>query len=151
MATVASHGPFSTFPGIDRTLAILDGDGLELSIGDGKPVRLTTASAPYGFPADAPCRGRLLGGPVIDLNVMTRRGLFSHAVARLRLQGPCPIAAGSATVLVVCLEGKIVVDGVVLGRHDVAVLKGDAALDPGPGTTAAVALVITITSATEQV
>lgn len=147
MATVASDGPFSTFPGIDRTLAILDGEGLELTVADGTPVRLTAESAPFGFPADAPCRGRLLGGPATDLNVMTRRSLFSHTMARLRLDGSSVVASRGSTVLAVCLEGEIAVDGVVLGRHDVAVLMGEAALVPGPGTTAAVALVITITGA----
>ena len=34
MAPVASNGPFSVFPGIDRTLSILTGDGMMLSVED---------------------------------------------------------------------------------------------------------------------
>ena len=31
MADVASDGPFSLFPGIDRTLIVVEGDGIELA------------------------------------------------------------------------------------------------------------------------
>ncbi|MGO6905167.1 HutD family protein, partial [Rhizobium ruizarguesonis] len=46
MATVAEDGPFSIFPGIDRTLAILDGNGMVLDVAGSSPVPLTTASDP---------------------------------------------------------------------------------------------------------
>ena len=36
MARVASDGPFSDFPGIDRTLAVIKGSGLVLTIGDAR-------------------------------------------------------------------------------------------------------------------
>ena len=44
MATVASDGPFSVFPGIDRTLAVLSGEGMDLSI-EGLGDRLLTPPA----------------------------------------------------------------------------------------------------------
>jgi environmental stress-induced protein Ves len=82
MATVASDGPFSVFPGIDRTLAVLSGDGMALSI-EGLGDRLLTLEAtPLAFPADAPTTARLTGGPITDLNVMTRRGVFRHTLVR---------------------------------------------------------------------
>ncbi len=147
MATVATDGPFSTFPSIDRTLTVLDGDGLELIVGDDAAVRLTAASAPFGFPADAPCRGRLLGGPVTDLNVMTRRGRFSHGVTRLQVGRPRRIDVPGATIIAVCLEGEITVGeqgDIVLGRRDTAVLAGGEALNLYPCGVAAAALIIVI-------
>jgi environmental stress-induced protein Ves len=78
MARVAGDGPFSVFPGIDRTLAVLSGDGMALSIGGLGETLLTPASTPLAFPADAPTTARLTGGPITDLNVMTRRGAFRH-------------------------------------------------------------------------
>ena len=33
MATVAESGPFSSFPGLDRTLLLLEGEGMELDHG----------------------------------------------------------------------------------------------------------------------
>jgi environmental stress-induced protein Ves len=73
MATVATDGPFSIFPGIDRTLAILDGNGMVLDIDGSAPVLLTTAGDPLAFPADIPVAARLRDGAITDLNVMTRR------------------------------------------------------------------------------
>ncbi len=46
MATVASHGPFSIFPGIDRTLSVLEGDGILLDV-DGQVSTLTRESTPW--------------------------------------------------------------------------------------------------------
>ena len=51
MATVASDGPFSSFPGIDRTLSVLSGT-LRLSI-DGANVDLMEMSPPHAFSGDA--------------------------------------------------------------------------------------------------
>src|SRR5690606_25402118 len=52
MATVASDGSFSVFPGIDRTLSVLEGDGIVLDIEEQQST-LTVESAPLFFAADA--------------------------------------------------------------------------------------------------
>ena len=87
MAKVAGDGPFSVFAGVDRTLTLLAGDGLRLEIGDAAPVLLGRDSAPLSFPADVPTRSTLIGSPVTDLNVMTRRGAWRHAVTRQVFEG----------------------------------------------------------------
>ena len=84
MATVAEDGPFSVFPGIDRTLAVLSGTGMTLAIEGVGTRTLTPESEPLAFPADAPTVARLTGGPITDLNAMTRRGLFTHRLTRHR-------------------------------------------------------------------
>jgi len=80
MAGVAEDGPFSVFAGVDRTLSVLDGNGLELDIEGRAVTRLTQQSAPLAFPADTPTLARLVDGPIRDLNVMSRRRTFSHLV-----------------------------------------------------------------------
>jgi environmental stress-induced protein Ves len=82
MATVASNGPFSVFSGVDRTLSILDGNGMSLSIDRSAPIVLNETSEPLSFAADVPVDAVLVDGPITDLNVMTRRGRFSHRVER---------------------------------------------------------------------
>jgi environmental stress-induced protein Ves len=77
MADVASDGPFSIFPGIDRTLIVLEGDGIELDV-EGVPFRLDRQAPRLSFAGDDRTTGRLLSGPIRDLNVMTRRGQFTH-------------------------------------------------------------------------
>ena len=93
MALVAADGPFSAFPGIDRTLCVLEGESIVLSIGARPAVTLTRVSEPIAFPADMKTTGRLVNGKIIDLNVMTRRGKLRHHVKRIAIEGavtvPC--------------------------------------------------------------
>lgn len=110
MATVAVDGPFSLFPGIDRTLCILEGDGLRLAVADASAVSLTTRSAPFAFPADVPARASLLGKPVADLNVMTRRQRYTHGVRRLQVQGLERVAIDADVVAVLCHSGRVAVE-----------------------------------------
>ena len=99
MAEVAADGPFSAFPGIDRTLTLIEGAGLTLDFG-GAVVRLAPGDAPLSFPGEAPVTGRLIAGPVIDLNVMTRRGVMSHHVVPLAAAEAVP----AGTVALVALS-----------------------------------------------
>ncbi|WP_211371287.1 HutD/Ves family protein [Paracoccus limosus] len=82
MAGVAEDGDFSIFPQIDRSLAVLSGDGIELQVQGLGLHRLTLATPPLAFAADVPASARLLGQPITDLNVMTRRGSWSHRLLR---------------------------------------------------------------------
>ena len=104
MAGVASDGPFSVFPGIDRTLAVLSGDGLVLEIEGIGERRLTPESPPLAFPADAPTTAQLTGGPITDLNVMTRRGVFRHTLVHHVAEGTKTLPASSGQRLLLALE-----------------------------------------------
>lgn len=77
MADVAADGPFSSFPGIDRTLIVLDGRGIDLDV-NGVPFRLDKTTRKLSFSGDDSTAARLVSGPIRDLNVMTRRGRFAH-------------------------------------------------------------------------
>ena len=94
MARVESAGLFSLFPGVDRTLSILEGEGIVLDI-EGRSVTLTEGSEPYRFAADVAAHAGLVGGPVTDLNVMTRRGRHAHRVTRHEVDGLLELALGA--------------------------------------------------------
>jgi len=140
MATVASDGPFSAFPGIDRTLSILSGEGLDLIVDD-VPVRLTPQSPPHPFAADVPTRATLIGGTVVDLNVMTRRGAFGHRVSRLRAETVlAAVPAGTLRLLLardVACSIEAAGSRFPLGHDDALLLEpGEAAVfRPEPGGT----------------
>ena len=75
MATIAAGGPFSAFAGIDRTIVLLEGDGVRLRSKDGGIDHLLdTPLAPFSFSGDVPVTCELLGGESTDFNVMVRRG-----------------------------------------------------------------------------
>ena len=134
-ADVAADGPFSAFPGVDRTLTVLDGEGLVLSFGEAE--RTLRRFEPFAFPGEAPCEARLIGGPIVDLNVMTRRGALTHRVRRLaagesRLRLPAPVA------FLVCAAGAARLEGpggpITLAHHDAADISGfEVAIAPAPG------------------
>ncbi|MGV8935500.1 MAG: HutD family protein [Allorhizobium sp.] len=147
MATVSSDGPFSLFDGIDRTLSILEGDGIALSVDGAEPVALTAKTPPFAFAADLPTTSTLLGGPVLDLNVMTRRGRFVHDVQRLSLSGRSGLALSPGSRLLICVEGEIILDdaaGTVLVRYDAAVFSDGEALPALSSAKPALAYLVTL-------
>ena len=135
MARVDGDGPFSSFRGIDRTLAILEGAGITLDVAGAGPKRLTLDSEPHAFPADLPTSAALLDGTVIDFNVMSRRGGIAHCVRWLREMSPSP--AGTVR-LVLCSKGAVELampsGNETLRRYDAALLDPSdaAALTPTP-------------------
>ncbi|QNH01961.1 HutD/Ves family protein [Pseudomonas sediminis] len=86
-AQVAVDGAFSSFPGIDRSLAVLAGDGMCLQHADGRREMLLSGDAIAVFRGEEAISAQLLGGPITDLNLMTRRGVWSHELRLVRLQG----------------------------------------------------------------
>ena len=126
MATVAGDGPFSRFAGIDRTLAVLEGEGIVLSV-EGRPEeRLTKTSTPLAFAADQPTSARLVAGPITDLNAMTRRGHWTHRMERLTVQGVAAIGDGGDIAIVFCASGSTAIsdgeESLALSRHDAAIV-----------------------------
>ncbi|NEB79811.1 HutD family protein [Streptomyces sp. SID14478] len=117
LAEVAADGPFSAFPGVERTLTMAEGDGMELTVA-GVPHLVDTPYVPGDFAGDVPTDCRLLGGPVVNFNVMWRRDALpvppSVAVVRGRLS-----LASPALVVALGTAGARVA-GRPLGRYDAA-------------------------------
>jgi environmental stress-induced protein Ves len=101
LADVAADGPFSAFPGVDRVLTVIAGEGLVLEV-EGQAQRLEP-DAPFAFPGEAQVAARLTGGPIRDLNVMVRRGAWTarvapwHGAAEATADGPTFVVLLEAT------------------------------------------------------
>ena len=72
IATIAMGGPFSVFLGVDRTIMLLEGDGVRLQAA-GFEHRLETPHEPFAFDGEAAVECSLLGGLSTDFNLMVRR------------------------------------------------------------------------------
>ena len=72
VASIVASGPFSLFPGIDRTIMLIEGEGVQLRA-EGLEHRLDTPWQPFDFSGDLAVDCTLLGGASTDLNVMCRR------------------------------------------------------------------------------
>lgn len=100
IAHVGEDGPFSIFPGVDRSIALLDGEGLRLDLPNGDSKVLRPYGEPFAFAGEWAISSSNIGGPTIDLNIMTRRGCYQHSMHRYRSVEPLRIRADSDTILV---------------------------------------------------
>ncbi|VTU13908.1 HutD/Ves family protein [Variovorax sp. RA8] len=109
IATIAAPGPFSVFAGIDRSIMLLEGEGVRLQSCDGRvDHRLDLPHRPFAFAGDVEIDCTLQGGASSDFNVMTRRGQWR---AELQvLDGAARIAPASHGVLL-ALRGDWRLDG----------------------------------------
>ncbi|MFJ3516759.1 HutD family protein [Streptomyces sp. NPDC090131] len=126
LAEVAADGPFSTFPGIGRTLTLAEGAGMDLRVAGVRRL-VDERFVPQDFPGDEPTDCRLLSGPVVNFNVMYRRGAVQAHTAVVRGRAALAVPPGE-TLLVVALDGPVVLerpgDPVELGPYDAALVTG---------------------------
>ena len=131
MARIDSDGPFSVFPGGERTLAVLDGAGIRLKVAEQDAVELTPSSAPHLCPADLATSSKLLGGPITDFNVMTRRGRATQIVRREQLAGEIYVSTGAKTTAIFCVNGRLqassTIAAVAVGPRDSLLLEPEDA------------------------
>lgn len=115
VAEVDSAAPFSAFPGIDRTIVLLEGKGFVMTLDDGRMHALTGPFEPFAFAGEAQVTIALAGGSTRDFNLMVRRGRAHGRVVVWR--GPQDARMRTGTVLLYCACGSLKV--------------GDATLQPG--------------------
>jgi environmental stress-induced protein Ves len=122
IAEVSAGGPFSTFSGVDRFLTVIEGSGIRLEVAGMEPVSLDTASPPYAFSGDAACGAELTGGPIRDLNVMVRRGVYRAGVRRLLVSDETAVDAVADQTLVVAIDPLAFAGGERLAAEDALVV-----------------------------
>ncbi|MFB7599369.1 HutD family protein [Streptomyces sp. NPDC056160] len=123
VADVAGDGPFSAFAGVDRIITLVDGPGMALTVA-GAAHKVDAPYEPFAFPGDAVTECRLLGGPIVDFNVMVRRAEMTARVRVVRSDTSVRPAAGTG-VLAIVLDGSAVLRhaSVRLGRLDAVLLR----------------------------
>ncbi|MEX0167821.1 HutD family protein [Streptomyces sp. LMG1-1-1.1] len=99
VADIDRDGPFSAFPGVDRTLTLLAGDAVRLTSPGAFDRLLDRAGEPFAFSGDLALSAELPGGACRVLNIMVRRGSRTARVDRVT--APVVPAAGHAGVLYV--------------------------------------------------
>ncbi|HEY2396049.1 MAG TPA: HutD family protein [Rudaea sp.] len=105
IAEIESDGAFSTFSGCDRQIALLDGTGMEIAFDEAESIRLDQRLRFFSFAGEWHARGRLIGGPVRDFNVIVRRDAFKAEVLYRPLVGPMVFLPEAATTWFIHLAG----------------------------------------------
>ena len=73
IAEIESDAPFSAFPGVDRELVLLSGNGLRLRFDDGETHDLMPPHDKLRFAGERAAFGELIDGPTRDFNLMWKR------------------------------------------------------------------------------
>jgi uncharacterized protein len=140
LATIAADGPFSAYPGIERTLVLVDGHGMTLDI-DGEPVMLSRADPVAAFDGESRVEAKLSRGPSTDFNVMTRLDRCWHRFGRRVLDGASTFVARADVTVLFLAEGEgleLCSDDqrINLVRYDAVLLDQDTTwkLQAGQGT-----------------
>lgn len=121
IADVDTASPFSVFPGIERTIVLLEGDGFTMILdGDGAHEHaLTTACEPFAFAGEARVDVRLAGGATRDFNLMVRRG---RAAGRIDVVNGPGTMDGSTIALLHIARGEATIDGEACAQGDTAII-----------------------------
>lgn len=106
LATIAEDGPFSRFPGVDRTLALVDGHGMTLDIDGGERVIICESGPVLAFDGDSEVVAKLNRGPTTDFNVMTRGERCYHQFGRRRVTGKSRFVARADLTVLFLAEGE---------------------------------------------
>ncbi|KQQ47420.1 HutD/Ves family protein [Duganella sp. Leaf126] len=134
LASIAADGPFSRFPGVDRSLALVAGDGVLLDFGDERIV-LSPSEPLVEFAGEDVVHATLsgpAGQPTLDFNVMTRRGRWRHRIEPFIVRGTVALPRRSGTTLVFLADGEALSvcsarERLALVRYDLLVLDGEQA------------------------
>ena len=109
MAPVNEDGPFSRIECVNRSLAVVDGAGMQLSV-DRKKLQCLPMQV-VRFRGDAITEATLLDGPIMDINLMVRRkeadgemvivsdtGLLRGASIVVAIGGSAQVKCGDSTI-----------------------------------------------------
>lgn len=129
VAEIEQDSAFSTFPGIDRELVLLSGNGLRLRFADGRAVDLLPPHDAARFAGEDAVTGELIDGRTTDFNLMWRRETIAASLWRRPLAGAMVVFAdpGDTWVAHVIAGSAAFADG---SEHP-ALQVGDTALIAG--------------------
>ena len=109
MAPVNEDGPFSRIECVNRSLAVVDGAGMQLSV-DRKKLQCLPMQV-VRFRGDAITEATLLEGPIMDINLMVRRkeadgemaivsdsGVLDGASIVVAVGGSAQVKCGDSTI-----------------------------------------------------
>lgn len=131
IAEVDADCEFSCFPGIDRSLLVLAGEGMELTVGELPAVPLRAGGEPLAFSGDAPASARLLGGPTRDFNVMTRRARLEHTLTTHSLAGPLTLARPVGEGWLIYVErGRVDIGALAIAGGECGLVEPAVTIEP---------------------
>ena len=106
VAPVIKDGPFSSLPGVDRKLVIVEGNGMVLDV-DGKSEKCLPGQV-VQFSGDSTTFAQLIAGPIVDLGLMTVMGSATGLMSVATEAGELP---GSRVIVALSEKVEIEIEG----------------------------------------
>lgn len=133
-ARVAASGPFSTFPGYERSLMLLEGAGLLLDLESKGRQRLKHPGQVLAFSGDDAASAALIQGPCVDFGVISDPRRVRTSLEWLTLGTDATSITLAPTTLLLAPWGPVQVDPMGLELEHMECL-GFGAPFPGGGTS----------------
>ena len=104
LADVTGSGSFSRFAGVDRTIMLWSGAGMNLRGPDWSHL-LEQRLVPFDFRGEDEVDCDVVAGPTVDLNIMVRRGLAESSIQVAH--ETVTVAESVETMIVLCAAGQL--------------------------------------------
>jgi len=122
-ATVRAAGPFSQFPGYDRWLVVLSGEGLLIN---GFPL---LPLSPFHFSGDELIHSELINDTVVDLGIIYRRDKVQASVMLNSLQNSQTLALTKGTHFLYAVQGTFAAEQVSISEGDTLQVEGPTMME----------------------
>ena len=131
IAEIETDCTFSAFPGCDRVLVLLSGNGMRLEFGDGAAESVEPPHGRVAFAGERAVQCRLIDGPTTDFNAIVRRDRCAMQVYHRPLVGSMVFFAEPGVLWAVHLiAGRATIkragESIVLGVGDTALIDAGA-------------------------
>tara|TARA_B110001454_G_C12723068_1_gene435676 strand:+ start:9510 stop:10067 length:558 start_codon:yes stop_codon:yes gene_type:complete len=117
-AVIKTANTFSLFPGYDRLLTIISGDGLKLNQVILAPLEV------YAFSGEEKIECTLAGAPVVDLGIMYKRDLYRCDMQILTVTQNSKVFFGDGVHYIKSIANEIQINGTILSGEEVLKVEG---------------------------
>lgn len=117
-ADVVESGPFSSFPGCDRYLAIIEGSGLKLQFENKN--KLIDRNTFLQFSGEKKVHSELVNGKIKDLNLIVKKK--SHHI-QFEILNTSITGLAKGTSIVFVIEGSVVVKKAKAEKFDTVIIE----------------------------
>ncbi|MCT4712716.1 HutD family protein [Enterobacteriaceae bacterium H11S18] len=144
LATIRDSGPFSSFPGYLRSISVLEGEGMYLTI-EGERSPLIPPFQALNFNGESSVSCEIVGGPLLDFNVIYREAAMQATVTWCRsaewdYQGGLRVLFNAGSAVRVQIAGQ----DYQLDRYDSLLVDEPGTLDVNSGSPEARLACITL-------
>ncbi len=120
IASMTESGPFSHYPGIERTIILLEGKGVVLDFVDEIKMNLNVKLKPIQFAGEAEISAHLIDGPIREFNVMGARDAVEAFVEVHQKLNSLSVGGDGDHYLYIC-EGTAMVGNDLVKKDDLII------------------------------